>query len=258
MLKSGLVSISFRKLSVAEIVEMCAKAGLKGIEWGGDVHVPHGDWKAAEAAKRMTADAGLKVAAYGSYYRAGVSEQAGLSFSEVLDSAVELEAPTIRVWAGNKAFAEIEPEEYCAIVEDLLRIGQMAGEQGITVSLECHGNTLTDTNDSAIKLKQDLAGSPVCFYWQPPVGTSFEYRLDGLRQMLPVMTNQHVYHWQPGTKRCPLAEGTAEWAEYLKLAASVKGTHYALLEFFRDDSGEQFYEDAATLKKLIASLNKPE
>ena len=38
--KSGLVSISFRPLSVDEIMDLCEKNNLKYIEWGSDVHAP--------------------------------------------------------------------------------------------------------------------------------------------------------------------------------------------------------------------------
>ena len=45
IIKSGLVSITFRELNPLEIIRLVSKAGLDGIEWGGDVHVPHGDIK---------------------------------------------------------------------------------------------------------------------------------------------------------------------------------------------------------------------
>jgi len=102
MIHSGLVSITFRSLSPLEIIELVLKAGLKGIEWGADVHVPHGDLKRAREVRKLTADAGLSVAACGSYYRVGVSEAQGLAFENVLETAVALKAPTVRVWAGDK------------------------------------------------------------------------------------------------------------------------------------------------------------
>ena len=100
MISSGLVSITFRKLSPREIVDLVAKAQLDAIEWGGDVHVPHGDLSAAKDVHKMTNDAGLSLSSYGSYYRVGHDEP--VPFGEVLETAVELKAPTIRVWAGKK------------------------------------------------------------------------------------------------------------------------------------------------------------
>ncbi len=41
MIKSGLVSITFRQLTCEQIVDLVSKAKLDAIEWGGDIHVPH-------------------------------------------------------------------------------------------------------------------------------------------------------------------------------------------------------------------------
>ena len=126
MIHPGLVSITFRKLSPAEIVALVRKAGLRGIEWGGDIHVPHGDIGRAREARALTEEAGLAVAAYGSYYRAGWSETNGLPFKRVLDSAVELGAPTIRVWAGGKGSADVDEAGRWAVIEDLRRVAALA------------------------------------------------------------------------------------------------------------------------------------
>ena len=42
MLKTGVCSVTFRNLNVERIIELVVEAGLDGIEWGGDVHVPTG------------------------------------------------------------------------------------------------------------------------------------------------------------------------------------------------------------------------
>jgi sugar phosphate isomerase/epimerase len=254
MWKSGLVSISFRNLTPEEIVRHCAKAGLAGIEWGGDVHVPHGKTKIAADVHRLTVEAGLQVASYGSYYKAGVSEDQGLSFSAVLDSALELQTKVIRVWAGEKGSDVVTAEEYCKVVEDLLRIGELAKKNGINVSMEYHRNTLTDNNEAVLRLKNDLKDSPVGFFWQPAVDESAEYRLEGLKDVKEKLANMHVFQWTNGVQRCPLSDGIEEWTKYLAEAADVAGEHFALLEFIKDDSCEQLYQDALTLNNLLTSL----
>jgi 3-dehydroshikimate dehydratase len=52
MLIPGLVSVTFRKLSPQEIIALTAEAQLQVIEWGGDIHVPHGDIQQAENVAR--------------------------------------------------------------------------------------------------------------------------------------------------------------------------------------------------------------
>ncbi len=63
MLRSGLVSITCRKLTPQEVVSLCARAGVRGIEWGGDVHVPAGDVALAREVGALTAYRGRDVAA---------------------------------------------------------------------------------------------------------------------------------------------------------------------------------------------------
>lgn len=249
MIHSGLVSVTFRKLSPDEIVGLVRKAGLRGIEWGGDIHVPHGDIGRAREVRALTEEAGLKVAAYGSYYRAGWSEANGLPFKQVLDSAVELGAPTIRVWPGSKGSAEMDAHGRRAVVDDLRRIASLAAQVGVSVSTEFHGGTLTDTNESASRLLLAEAEHPNLFTcWQPHNGEETPECVAGLRALRAKVSNLHVFHWWPtAVDRHFLAEGAARWAEFLGELQDVEGDRFALMEFVRDDDPEVFLRDAATL-----------
>lgn len=258
MIHSGLVSISFRKMSPAGIVAMTAAGGLEGIEWGGDVHVPHGDLPTARAVRAMTEDAGLRVPSYGSYYRAGEpAVDANPDFQAVLESAVALGAPVIRVWCGKRGSAGADEAYRATVTADLDRIGEMARRAGIAIGCEFHGGTLTDTNASAMALFRGLHSANVHPYWQPPGGQSMDYCRDGLTALLPRLLHVHVFHWTEVAgkrERRPLAEGSAPWAEWLRLVAGTGRDHWALLEFVRDDSPAQFAEDAKTLRTWLADL----
>lgn len=256
MIHPGLVSITFRKFSPAEIVALVRKAGLEGIEWGGDVHVPHGDIGRAREVRAMTQEAGLKVAAYGSYYRAGWSEANGLPFKQVLDSAVELGAPTIRVWPGVKGSADVDENGRWAVIEDLRRIAALAGQVGVTISTEYHGGTLTDTNDSASQLLVEVDHPNLLTCWQPHNGEETAECVAGLRAVLPRVGNVHVFHWWPtAVERLPLADGAARWAEFWReLGVAPAGRErFALLEFVQGDSEEAYLRDAATLVSWLGN-----
>lgn len=254
MIKSGLVSVSFRKLSIDEIINAVKNSGLKGIEWGGDVHVPHGDILCARDVYNKTIDAGLEVAAYGSYYKAGESEAAGLSFTAVLSSAVELKAPTIRVWAGNRDSKDANETYRRQVADDLIRIGGLAEKQQISISIEYHVHTLTDCNESAVKLIKETNHNNVMNYWQPPVNITHEECKAGLSAVLHKLTNIHVYNWtfdKGEYIRFPLIEAYSQWEDYIKIAKTTGRNHYAMLEFIKDDNLKQLSRDADTLNKLI-------
>ena len=253
MISPGLVSITFRKLSPAEIVGLVRQAGLRGIEWGGDIHVPHGNAARAREVRGLTQDAGLTTAAYGSYYRAAASEAAGLAFARVLDSAVELGAPLIRVWAGPTGSASASPELRMQVAADLRRIATLAAAARIGVSLEFHNGTLTDTASSTRQLLDEVGHPNLSTYWQPPLEQDTAAALQDLRSLLPRLTHVHVYHWRPGsTDRLPLADGAARWRGFLDLAATAPGDRYAMLEFVEGDAPASFLRDAATLKGWLS------
>ncbi|MCE9615023.1 MAG: sugar phosphate isomerase/epimerase [Lentisphaerae bacterium] len=253
MILPGLVSITFRALPVPAIVDLARSAGLAGIEWGGDVHVPHGNLAAARDAATCTARAGLRVAAYGSYYRVGSSEERGMTFASVLESAVALGAPLIRVWAGDRGSTGAAVTHWQHVIDDSRRIGDLAAARGLRIVFEFHGATLTDTHPSALRLLQSVNHPAVFTYWQPPAGIPREEAQAGLRALLPWVRGLHVYHWSPThEERHPLAEGADGWSRVLHDAREAGHDMYALLEYVRDDDPRQLAPDAATLRRWLA------
>jgi sugar phosphate isomerase/epimerase len=250
MLTGGLVSITFRKLSPAEIAALVQRAGLSAIEWGGDIHAPHGDVARAREVARLTADHGLRTCAYGSYYRVGESEAKGLAFAAVLDSAVALGAPVIRVWAGARGSVDADAAYRAAVVADSRRIADLAQAAGVQVAYEYHGNTLTDSDAAAQRLLAEAAHPALLTFWQPHVGRPADEAEAGLRAILPRLANLHVFSWR-AHERLPLAERAADWRQWLAVARGSGRDHVCTLEFVKDDSPERFLEDARTLREWL-------
>jgi 3-dehydroshikimate dehydratase len=250
----GLVSITFRSLSPQEIVDLVVRAQLTGIEWGGDVHVPHGDESIARFVRSLTEDAGLRVAAYGSYYRVGHSETG--PFEAVLSSAVALGAPRIRVWAGTQGTDTADDAYFAQVVEDSRRIADLAAAEEIAVVYEFHRNTLTDTNAAARRLLEAVDHPNVGSYWQPPRGYTIAENLAGLDAVLPWLAGVHAFNWHGTTyERLPLADAAEDWTYYLSKAESRGRDLYALIEFVRGDAAAQFLDDAAALKSWITRMS---
>ncbi|WP_127588405.1 sugar phosphate isomerase/epimerase family protein [Paenibacillus koleovorans] len=250
MLYTGLLSVTFRKLSAEQIVSLVVEAGLDGIEWGGDIHVPPGDVETAKAVRVMTEQAGLKVAAYGSYYRVGT----GQSFEDVLSSASALGAPVIRVWAGNKGSAAADEAWWDAVVEDTRAIGERAAQAGIRIAFEFHQNTLTDELDATLRLLKAADHPNVYSYWQALRPFESGAYAGELEALTPWLTNVHVYYISYGTRHS-LEEGESVWDRYLAALPSGED-RYVMLEFVKDDAPEQFLQDAATLKRIVKRANE--
>jgi sugar phosphate isomerase/epimerase len=254
MISPGLVSISFRSLSAEDLILLVCKARLKDIEWGGDIHVPQGDIRKAKSVGEMTREAGLAVAAYGSYYRIGVSE-IEIPFGKILDTAEALEAPVIRTWAGKVGDSLSATEaEWKKIIEESRRVGKMAQDRGMMLSFEFHSGTLNDRAASCERLLNAIGLENVNTYWQPTLGIPAEDNLAMLQQVKDRVGHLHVFHWINGAERRPLEEGKEDWAKFLSVFKENPTQRFAMLEFIQDDDPDQFLEDAEALKALLADL----
>lgn len=257
MIFGGLVSVTFRQLAVEEIILLVVKAGLNGIEWGGDIHVPHGDTKKAARVNQMMADAGLSTVEYGSYYRAGHPED--LDFGCVLDTALALGSPAVRVWAGKMPSVQADEAYRCRVMEDACRIHWMAKKHGIGIHFEYHAGTLTDTLESALQLLNSIPLPNVNTLWQPPAGSRLQDNIKAIQMLSSRLSHMHVFSWElpptGGIQRLPFGAHRDQWTMYLSALQALPGDHFALLEFVANDDPEQFMQDAAALQGVINGLS---
>lgn len=251
MIQKGLVSVSFRNLSPEEIVDVAKKAGLSAIEWGGDVHVPTGDTETAQKVRHMTEQAGLAVASYGSYYRAGDNENPEDTFLPVLKTAMALGAPVIRVWAGSKWSWRADEAYVEKVVSDTQIICDMAKEYGMDIAYEYHGWTLTDTRFSAVDTIKMIDRDNMYLYWQPNYTLSEEDNVLALRMILPYLKHVHCFYWDPNEVKFPLSEGKAIWTRFAEHINADEKDHTVMLEFFKDGKEKQCLEDAKVLHTLF-------
>ena len=247
MLTTGVVSVTFRPLSPERILALSVQAGLDGVEWGGDVHVPAGDIAAASRVGRVTQDAGLSVRSYGSYFKAGYT--APSAFADVVATAKAVGAPGIRIWAGQKGSEE--EDNRSAVTDSIRSCAEECARAGMTVSLEFHPGTLTDHYESACRLMEEVGAANLRLYWQPNQFRDEEYNLAALRAVLPYLSHVHVFHWA-GRDMYPLAQGEAVWRKYIDILKEDPKDHAMLMEFVCDGSERQFLEDAEVLHRLLA------
>lgn len=243
----GLTSVTFRQLTVNEIIDLTAQAGLDGIEWGGDVHVPPASPELAAQVAEKCRQKGLKVLSYGSYYRGSDPAE----FAGVLETAKALGAPVIRIWTGTTAPHETSDEAFETLAANIRAAAAMAAKEGIQLAFEFHRRTMTQTKEGALRLLEAVPDANVFTYWQPNPDVTFEEQLAEIDAVCPRLSHLHVFCWGPGNERFPLADGVEKWKTYFAHAAKAPGERAAILEFVLNDSPEQFLADAATLKEML-------
>ena len=266
MIPGGLVSITFRQLEPKAIIDLVKQAGLTHIEWGGDVHCPHGDVQTARKVGELTREAGLTPAVYGSYYRTAPVHKEVPAFAEVLDSAQALGAGAIRVWAGDLGSQQSDDAHRRSVIADAQRIADRAAEEGVELIFEYHGGTLSDTHRGAVTLIHDIHRPNVRSGWQPVPTRTHEQNLADLSDLIEreILGSVHVFQWTAGEKgvvRHPLREGENDWNDYLRLLAEAKLRSPtqpieppAMIEFVKDNEPDQFLDDGRVLRRWLDAI----
>ena len=149
-------------------------------------------------------------------------------------------------------------QERAQIIAELRECGELALAAGIAVSLEFHGNTLTDCNESAGRLVTELGPCNVYMYWQPRWDWTAEQRLGGLMIAMQRLTHLRVFTWEHrGAEviRHPLADGREFLSEALRLATQDGNDHHVFMEFVENADEQAFLRDARVLNEMLAEIN---
>lgn len=247
MIIPAVVSVTFRKNKMEEVIEYCKKANIQAIEWSSNVHLSKGDIACAKKIKEKCAQNGIEIAGYATYYQLGEYEEYRNEFNEYLLSAKKLGAKLIRIWAGTKGSDQVEVEERNRLIEEANVICEMARNEGITVSYEYHSKTLTDTLDSTLDLLEAVPQSRT--HWQIKPDLSMEENLKELRVLKKRLGNIHVQHCINREYR-PLCEIAEDLAIYFEETQQDEKRRYACIEFVKDGTMAQFLSDASVLNKI--------
>jgi sugar phosphate isomerase/epimerase len=248
----GMCSVTFRQLSTDEVIDLAAQARLEAIEWGGDFHVTPGDVEHAQAVRTRCESVGLRCPSYGSYFIAARTGDHELD--RVLDTANALDASTVRVWAPYGLGPDASQDAISPVVEALRNACDRAATRGITIALEFHPDTLTETARSATALLQATERDRLRTYWQPVPGAQPAHALAELTQVLGRLEHLHVIAGRDDSARLALKEHETLWLEVLgTVARQPDGSHVAYLEFVQDDDPDALLRDAATLRTWIGA-----
>ncbi len=246
--KLGLVSISFRKYSVEEIIKALKKAGLRFIEWGSDVHAPFNDIEKLNKIASMQKENDIECSSYGTYFKLGTDDLGKLE--EYIEAAKILGTDILRLWCGDKNPLKYSKEEKENLFEECKKAGKIAQKHNVTLCMECHQNTYTEEKEAALELMNNISSPHFKMYWQPNQFRKEDENTEYLKLLLPHILHIHVFNWE-NENRYPLELAKKEWKQYL---SNLKEKHTLLLEFMPDDKIESLDKEAYSLKKFLEDL----
>lgn len=264
-MKTGICTIALRDRPLDEVLEVCAGAGAESVElWGRAPHLPDlGDLLAYSRIHRQLRDAGLRLAALGSYFRPDVVTVEGEIRSAppdkpeaapayVLGAAVRLQAPIVRIWPGNRDYNDYRQDERAVVMRQIIEFANRASEEGLIVALERHHGTLTGSWEEASTVvaelrsrvaQPDLLG--LCYQVPYPVPmTELRSRFhDDATALLPVSCHCHLQNYalvspEPQDHRNPrslLESGAVDYRELGAIAAAAGYEDSVMIEFVPDE-----------------------
>jgi len=239
--KFGLVSVSFRQHAPEEILSAMQEAELTCIEWGSDVHCPP---EKAEEIALLQSRYGIQCCAYGTYFRLGETPLEELP--GYIAAAKTLGTDVLRLWCGDKNSQDYRSGEKQALFSACRKAAEIAEQGGVTLCMECHSNTYTNTKEAALALMQTVNSRHFRMYWQPDSYRTEAENMAYAKLLSPYTENIHVFNWKED-KKYPLRQAKDIWQTYLNCFEQGKTL---LLEFMPDDKIESLKGEAAALKEI--------
>ncbi len=244
----GLVSVSFRKHTPKQILEAAKKAGLSFMEWGSDVHAPYNDSPRLYEIAEMQKEYGIACSSYGTYFRLGETPIEELD--GYIAAAKILGTDVLRLWCGTKSGKDHSQPEKQDLIMHCWKAAQIAEKAGVTLCMECHKKTYTQSLSDAIALMREIDSAHFRMYWQPFQWQTEAENLAYAESIAPYTRHIHVFQWK-GEKRYSLCEGIGEWQHYLR---KFETPRTLLLEFMPDNRIESLFTEAQALKTIIGEV----
>lgn len=239
----GLCSVTFRKKSVEQVVEIAKKAGIDAIEWGADVHVK--TIEDARKAKALCDDSKIAISSYGSYVNSADYDEN--KWDETCRIAKELGASSVRIWLGRKNSEETNEAEYQLLLENTAKMCSIARDYGLDVCPECHDHTFNNNTDAFLKICEDIDEDNFKTYFQSRY-FRMEYDLDRIDRTYPYIRDVHVSYRDLKREQYFRKKNPDYLDILLKKFRAMDFNGTVLIEFVRYDSEKQLVSDAEKIR----------
>lgn len=249
MLKTGVVSVSFRGLGVDDVIRVTKEAGLKYIEWGSDVHAPYVDIEKVKYIAEAQKAAGISCSSYGTYFKIG--EHGTNELYGYIEAAKILGTNVLRLWCGNKNHENLTPREREFLISESKKAAKIAEEMGAVLCMECHQSSFTNSLEGALDLMQSVNSPAFRMYWQYSHKATLEENIEYATKIAPYTENVHVFYFEEGKKKTLMA-GKELWEKFMPC---FDGKQHFLLEFMPDSRPESLPEEAKALNELAGKFN---
>ena len=246
----GICTIALKNTAINEVIRIASEAGADGIEvWGQPEHIryPLDERTTAEIGEKAS-QADLEVCALGSYYRPCRSPEyhgvAVIPQNQVRIASL-LGTSLIRIWAGSQNFDECSGEERKRVCAEIRQFAEVARDAGLTVVLERHSGTLTNSWSSPAAVLDEIRMDNVFLNYQVVYPTGIEdlkaHAVKDYQKYLPISAHAHLQNYTRGgdgtLRRSFLEDGVIDYSLLGDAAVHAGYTGFFMIEFLPDTLG---------------------
>ena len=239
----GLCSVTFRKKTAEEVVDLAKKAGVGYIDWGGDVHV--NTLVDAKKVKELCDKADIKISSYGSYINSAFYDKS--KWLDTCKIAKEMGAESIRIWLGKKNSQVTSEDDYRLILENTKKMCDIAAEYSLLVCPECHDNTFNNNTDAILRFIGDLQKENFRTYFQSRY-FRMTYDLDRIDRTYPYIKDMHVSYRDLKREQLFRKKDKSYLDTLLKKFREKDFGGIVMVEFVIGASEKEFLKDIEKLK----------
>ena len=254
MFRIGLSSSAFLASNPEEVVSRAKTLGFEGVEWAGSPHLDAGDPESAKGVMLATLRSGLTVVSYAPLYRIVPGGGRGISFEAILNTAREIYAPVIRLYTGEAP--KKGTEDRSAIISELRRLGDAAGEHGITVSISHNPRSTLPTLKDAILAVESVDHPFIRLSWESGPSSLREFDLGALESAPELFAILRPRAVDQEGRSVGLSSEAAYWTRVITAFSSKPGPRdigrFMLLGEIGDCNDETLAGDLAFARKAAS------
>ena len=168
------------------------------------------------------------VGAYVDFHHTGKDDDAMNNLiDKLIEVAVKLNTKIFKIKPGGQPSADVDDDMWNLSVSKIKKLAKKLANNGIMLSMETHAYSLCDTEESSIRLMQDLTDvKNVGICYQPFDAQTTEEAMATFTEMLPHIIHIHLQNLPDSNAETTTFLETGGWMNYTLLLPHIKNSGF--------------------------------
>lgn len=217
---------------LVDLLEPVKRAGFDALEiW--QYHISALSAAELDALKDRLDALAMRAVALGAYplfhLQDGEATRMAAELNRLVDCAATLGATTFKIFPGRVASADADPATRSLSVQRLKELADRLADRDMQLTMETHGNTLCDTEESTQRLLDELGDRPhvgLCF--QPYTDQDTDAAIAMFDRLRPSVDHVHLQNRRQSDREATLLK-EGDWTDYSRFLPHVRDSGFDAL-----------------------------